>query len=168
MQFEQLVSGLCRRVVRREQSVERQLAPRAVATPIDPDGSAIPLEWKATVQVGSPAFQKTDKTPAGSLCVTAEDQCVASWRTQVLLEPGQYRFSGRVKVTDLESAEGDPKSGASLRVSRRNPPRRLSGTTDWTTLSCDFQVQDHPSPVELVCEFRGIKGKACFDRDSLQ
>ncbi len=163
--YEQLVAGFCRQIARRKQFLERALVVRAPAVAFNPARNAPLPEWRPIIHVGTPALQKSDGDRL--LCIETDANCVASWRTQVLLGPGQYRFSGRLKTSQVGVAADNPKAGASLRISRQIPGRRVVTDTDWTSLSCDFEVEDN-SPVELVCELRALKGEVCFDRDSLK
>jgi hypothetical protein len=75
----------------------------------------------------------------------------SSWRTRVVLGPGKYQFLGRVRVTGVTVEDGDPRSGAGLRISKAMP-RKLTGTSDWKEISYSFNVADRARPVELVCE----------------
>jgi hypothetical protein len=165
MGYEQLVSGFCRQIARRRQFLERELMTRPVPIAFDPRGNAPLPEWKPVIHIGSPQLQKNQGDHL--LCMVVEANSVGSWRTQILLKPGRYRFSGRVKASNLDLPTDDPKAGISLRISRQNPERRIKTGTDWTNLTCDFEVQDNSS-VELICEFRGLKGDICFDQESLQ
>jgi hypothetical protein len=160
-----VVAGFCRQIALRRRFLERALVVRALPVAFDPANKHPLPNWTPIIHVGTPALRKNE--PDLALCITADENCVASWRTQVLLQPGQYRFSGRVRTANLEVAPNDPRAGACLRVSRQNPDGRIITNTDWTSLNCDFEVQENSS-VELVCEFRGLQGEVCFDRESLR
>lgn len=161
---EQLAAGFSRQIARRRQFLEREFVARPAPIAFDPSRNAPLPEWRPIIHIGNPQLGKND---GGRLCIVADANCVASWRSQVLLKPGRYRFSGAVRANSLAVGTDDPKAGISLRISRQNPDQRIRTDTDWTNLNCDFEVEDN-SPVELVCEFRGLKGEVCFDRNSLK
>jgi len=81
-----------------------------------------------------------------------------SWRTSVLLEPGQYQFIGKAR------AEG---GGVGLRASYRGGGRIIKPAPEWTSLAYDFDMMA-TEYVELVAEFSGDKGSARFDEDSFK
>jgi hypothetical protein len=84
-----------------------------------------------------------------------------SWRTSVLLEPGEYQFIGKART---EEAEG---GGVGLRASYRPRGRRINGAPEWTNLTYDFSMTA-AEYIELVAEFSGGKGNARFDEDSFK
>ncbi len=43
----------------------------------------------------------------------------------------------------------------------------LTGTSDWQTVSLEFEVREDLRDVELILELRARTGTAWFDRDSL-
>ena len=160
------VASLCRRIAQRHRFLENELAVRGLRLAFSPEGVAPLPDWKPISHRGSPELERVDQ--GRFLCILANEDSVASWRTAVRLDPGQYRFAGRVQAADLEVPSEDTKGGVTLRISRQIPPRRITADCDWTTLNCDFEVLDESSPVELICEFRGLKGQVCFDRQSLK
>ena len=64
------------------------------------------------------------------------------WRKRVVLAPGTYQFTGRVRVVDVTVQPGDQRAGAGLRISRGPMQGRLTGTTDWTEATYEFQVDE--------------------------
>ena len=88
----------------------------------------------------------------------------------MLLEPGRYRFEGRLRSDSIVGLSDRKGAAAGLRVSgSRNPrPNRLEGSSGWTTLSYSFQVEDPLERVVLVCELRATQGKVWFDLGSLK
>jgi len=81
-----------------------------------------------------------------------------SWRTSVLLDPGEYQFIGKAR------AEG---GDIGLRASYRRRGRTINGAPEWTNLTYDFSMTT-TEYVELVAEFLGSKGSARFDEDSFR
>jgi hypothetical protein len=164
---ERAVQGLLDRITRRDQSVREQLA--GLATPVNfGPTSTIPLtRWDSKRDAGNPSFNRVT-VGLDTFQITAEGgQAYGSWRMLVLLEPGEYRFEGRVKTQDLEFGPQITRGGVSLRVSGdRNPPTHAT-LPDWTTLSYDFTTRGLED-IELVCELRASSGWAWFDAKSLK
>ena len=158
------------RISARAKSVERQFSRPNKPLQFDQAGKAIPTGWRAKVDVGSPVFtEEVDANKKSQLHFQTAEATVCSWRTQVLLESGVYRFSGKVRTRGVTTNPNDPRSrGAALRLSGRGGGQPLSGDHAWTEMSFDFPVTDSPGAVELVCEFRAGKGEVWFDADSLR
>jgi hypothetical protein len=92
------------------------------------------------------------------------DFAVGSWRTSMLLEPGEYQFVGHALTDETDAESG---SGVILRVSFARNLRPVSVGPEGTTLTHDFTVESLQY-VELVCELRARQGSAFFDADSLK
>jgi hypothetical protein len=105
-----------------------------------------------------------------SLCIRANGPGPGTWRTRILLEKGRYRFVGTVRTTGIENLGGGKNKGAALRVLgvRGAQPGYVIGNADWTPLSLEFEVVPPTHEVELLCEFRGVRGVAWFALDSLR
>jgi hypothetical protein len=162
-----VVQALLERIIRRDQSIREQLA--GLATPVDFGArGTIPLtRWDSKRDSGNPSFNRVT-VPLDIFQITAEGgQAYGSWRMLVLLEPGDYRFEGRVKTQDLEFGPAITRGGVCLRVSGdRTAPTRTE-VSDWTTLSYDFTTRGLED-VELVCELRASSGWAWFEAKSLK
>jgi spore coat protein H len=173
------VENLVSHVRQRIQSVKEQLADGSglFGAPLefDAQGVARLTGWKPRGDRGSPELvideQDSESGVAGARRILriqagAEDGCVASWRTKVLLAPGSYRFSGRIRtkgLAGLESDAGDRPSGAALRISGQHPRKgQILEDSDWRAFTFDFRVDsdgarqegvekeagDAPAPVE--------------------
>jgi spore coat protein CotH len=102
------------------------------------------------------------------LRIEAGPSTASSWRTQVLLEPGRYRFEGRVRVVGFKPLPFGKHQGASLRVLGR--PVMSEFVTDgasWRSAAVEFEVGSDRETSELVCEFRASGGEVWFDLGSL-
>ncbi len=166
--FEQRLNSVCRRVARREEFLRAELLRPDLSLTFGASGTA-PLEaWKPNVLSGKAGMETHLNTKPAQLCITINEQSSASWRSEATLPAGNYRFMGRVKISGVEIAEGDERGGACLRISRRTVSRRFVGTRDWTEVAFDFEVENPRTPLEFVCELRGVKGEACFDLHSLR
>jgi len=170
-QHEHEVSALNRRIVRRVESLRQQLGDPPTAVVFDGSGVVRLSGWKSKVDSGSPSFKTLNEAQGKELLhiSASSGRSVGSWRTRVILDKGRYRLEGKVRVEGVEIDPADPRgSGVCVRISRGRPPKRLSGTSGWTNLPCEFDVQEGMSHVELVCELRALKGEAWFDAASLK
>jgi hypothetical protein len=117
------------------------------------------IQWDSGAK---PSFASGTNDGARWLEIKApEEPGSGSWRTSVLLAPGQYQFVGRVRT---QGAEG---GGVGLRASYHQRGRLISSALEWTNLTYEFSLTGTEF-VELVAEFLGIKGSARFDADSLK
>jgi hypothetical protein len=98
-------------------------------------------------------------------------RCTASWRTRVLLPPGQYVFTGRIRtagVTPLGTDVATKGVGAGIRQSRHQVRQHgFVGDNEWQTVEYPFTVAEEQTDVSLLCELRAEKGEAWFDLSSL-
>ena len=167
--YQNQVAGFARRIQQRANSLERQLLPPSFAA--GPEGAGIlPLPaWEPKIEMGNPVLtREREKEGKTLLHIATTENCSGSWRTKVLLDGGQYRLEGRVRLQGVKLDAEDPKAGAGLRISRRKPGRKLSGDMEWTTTAFDFEVRQDHMDVELVCELRAVQGQAWFDLGSLR
>jgi CotH kinase protein len=109
--------------------------------------------------------------PAGvrSLWLRAEGVTSAAWTTTVRLNPGNYRFQGRICVSGVVPLDFGVHHGAALRVlgkAERSPV--IVGDGKWREVFVDFRVADASADLSLLCELRGRAGQAWFDVGSLQ
>jgi len=161
------VQALIDRIIRREQSVREQLA--GLATPVQFGPSAsIPLtRCESKGDSGRPSFNRIN-APFDTLQITARDgQSYGTWRMLVLLEPGAYRFEGRMKTGDLEFNSEVTRPGVCLRISGDRAAPMSRAVPEWTTIRYDFTTKGLED-VELVCEMRASSGWAWFDASSLK
>jgi hypothetical protein len=162
------VAVLCERIAQRAQSVRRQ-----VSTPTGPlkfgsAGVAALHGWRAKTDVGNPAFSEVPDKDGKKLRISAPQGGIGSWRLGVSLEPGHYRFEGRVRTSGVVPNPGDAYPGVCLRISGQRISQRLVGTSDWKNVVCEFDVDDAVTEVVLVAELRAARGEAWFDANSLR
>jgi spore coat protein H len=162
--WEQHVSGLRDRIVARLQNVSDQLA--ALDHPLKFDGKAAKLGgWKSQVDAGRPQC-----TQAGDILKIKQSGSgagMASWRTRAVLDPGKYRFEGKVKVLEVLPT-GRTDVGAMLRISGARIVPQVRGASDWRLVGHDFQIEFPSDQVELVCELTCLVGEAWFDASSMR
>jgi len=93
----------------------------------------------------------------------------ASWRKNLALTPGKYRFEARVRTVGVEPAPGPNGEGAGVRISggaTRDAENAAKGDVPWKTVGYQFTAPG--GEVVLVAELRAAKGEAWFDKDSFQ
>jgi hypothetical protein len=97
-------------------------------------------------------------------------RCIASWRRNVLLEKGKYRFTATVSIRDVAplTEEGAPGASAGLRISGANRDNPLAGSASLKALEFEFEVAEEMRDVELVAELRASKGRATFQVNSMK
>lgn len=165
------VSGLLERLTARAENLREQCnRPEPRPLEFDAKGKA-PLEgWVDRGESGQGQLEKLEEKGKPNLLSIQSgegDSTIASWRTTVLLSPGQYRFAGLVKTKDVKGLDDDRGTGAGLRISGEKRDNKKVGTGAWSELAYEFSI-DQQREVELVAELRASKGQAWFDADSLR
>lgn len=160
-------NAFCSRVERRIASVRQQLADATMPLEFNAAGEAMLSGWRPSREAGNPGFPRSSRETE-TLRVSVEGgYAYGSWRTFALLEPGHYKFTGRVRTQNLATNNGVTRGGVSLRISGEREPVMIVDAPDWRTLHYEFDVNGLLD-IELVCEFRASRGSAEFDRTSLQ
>ncbi len=160
-----------KRVVARWQYITNKFyGPPPIQLAFDSAGVARLRGWsKATEKNSKPALH--ERGVEGSrhvLHISATNgPSIASWRTRVALEPGQYIFEGDVRGVGIFAHTNQNDLGAGLRISGGHRTNDfILGDTPWSRLRYNFTVATEE--VELVCELRAKEGDAWFDEDSLR
>jgi spore coat protein H len=170
--FTSQAAALKTRIVNRALRLEWPLAIlNGTASPLrfSNDLGCLP-KWYAESWRGGTRVERTkDAEGKSSLWISATRAAVASWRTQVLLDPGRYRFEGLAHCAGVEILPRRKGGGAALAVSasRQYASGLLKGDAAWQKLSCEFEVAAREE-VELACELRAQKGEVWFEESSLQ
>jgi spore coat protein H len=127
------------------------------------DGYGRPPSWRDEPDRGDALLERVVFDGRNSLRIQAQNERTrASWRGQVYLQRGWYRFEGLAR-TDLASGS------ARLRISGDTRSVGLGGTAGtWRPLAHDFEVRDPAIDVELVCELNATRGGVWFDLESLR
>ena len=152
------------RITLRAQRVGEQLAgippaPLRLGT----DGTAQPEGWREEFDRGEPVMDRPEADGKATLHVQARGgRSRASWRAQVCLAQGRYRFEGLLRT------EGVTGGSVGLRISGDTTNRRINGTTAWRAMAHEFEVKDPIADVEVVCEFHALQGEVWFDLNSLK
>jgi hypothetical protein len=129
-----------------------------------------PSLWKAGGAQGPAELSRTECAEGlAALRVSARAASAASWRADVLLPKGKYRFEGRLRVEHFAPLPFGKNHGADLRVAgAERGPREVSAPRDWSLRNAEFEVGPEQTRVQLVCEYRACGGEAWFDLNSLR
>lgn len=168
-QLDEAIADLRTRWRERLEWVRSQLAP-AASTPEWIDGRRGLQGWRIE---GLPKGGRGDVVDGPervrALRIEAEGMTSAAWVTTVRLNPGNYRFQGRICVSGVVPLEFGVHHGAALRVlgkMERSPG--IVGDGKWREVFVHFRVADIPADLSVLCELRGRAGQAWFDVESLQ
>jgi hypothetical protein len=132
-------------------------------TKFDADGSARLTGWRDESDRGEPLMDQPEFDGRRTLHIrVAGGRSRGSWRTQVYLTRGHYRFEGMGRCDGLISGS------AGLRISGGQRNTGIGGTSPWRMLSHEFEVKDDGMDVEFVCDFYGMAGEVWFDVDSFR
>jgi hypothetical protein len=106
----------------------------------------------------------------GKACLhlRADGETNLSWRKQLSLEAGHYRFEARVRTHAVDPVKTDSGEGVGLRISgaNRTDKNAAAGDTPWRPVAYEFETDG--GDVVLVAELRATKGDAWFDKGSLR
>jgi hypothetical protein len=95
----------------------------------------------------------------------------ASWRADILLPQGNYRFEALAKVSGVVSLMNTNKGGgAGIRYSGIRKPRenKLDRDSTWEKLDYEFDVKVEEQEIQLLCELRATAGEVWFDANSFR
>jgi hypothetical protein len=158
---------LCERIAARLQSVREQVQQANTPLQFESNHSARLVNWRSSRDAGSPAFNRRDDTQENLLISANRGYAYGSWRTQVLLEAGEYEFTGRLRAEDLQFDDNVTLGGVTLRASGDRAPKMLTEAPDWTAFTYSFSVAGL-TDIELLCELRASRGRVWFEADSLK
>jgi hypothetical protein len=161
------VNNLRQQVIGRVHGV-RQLLEQPEPQPLQFESGVAKLpSWRMHNLQGAATLDKVADNGIKTLHIRVDQPVSPSWRTRVLLDPGVYRFEGRIKTAGVAGYESSRGQGAGLRISGSRRPSRLIGDADWKTVTYDFGIPGIQE-VELVCELTALRGEAWFDIASLK
>jgi hypothetical protein len=112
--------------------------------------------------------EDVDGVPGYGVVRDAFGDHASSWRRQLLLPRGRYRFVARVRTEGVIPIPDDQAGGAGIRLAGTGRADEVVGTTPWRTLVQEFVVREDQRLVELILELRARRGRAWFDRESLR
>ncbi len=131
---------------------------------LDAQGIGIPVAWNEEPMRGNPIFDRVQHEGKKTLHLRAPNELSrGSWRSQMILSPGYYRFEGLVRTEALAGGVARVRiSGNSSGVGG------IAGSSPWQLLGHNFMVTSDAMDVELVCEMTASQGEVWFDLDSLR
>jgi hypothetical protein len=156
---ERTAASIRERIELRDVRVAGQLAGiEPPQTKFDADGTARLSGWRDENDRGEATMDQPEYDGRRTLHIRAGGgRTRGSWRTQVYLARGRYRFEGMARTEGLTSGS------AGLRISGGQRETGVGGTTPWRGLSHEFEVVDAAMDVEFVCDFYGMAGEVWFD-----
>lgn len=165
--FDGRVNDLKNRIGGRAQAIKSQFPPEPIA--FNADGWALTEDWAARPQ-GDAKLEIIERDGKKLLSFTPGpgNQIQASFRTKVRLARGKYHFDAQVKTNGVMAAPDDKGFGAGVRLSGSPRKNSITGTTNWQTVSHDFEITQDLQEVELVAELRSNAGSAEFDLASMR
>jgi spore coat protein H len=168
--FQNQANGLKERLSARAKNLVEQNAvvePRPLK--FDASGVAVINKWE---KQSESADAKLDVRAGESkaLCIACgpSGNCIASWRSKVILPAGKYRFEATAQGDKIKGNKDSQGHGAGIRLSGNNRSNHLEGTSGWQPLVHEFTISQPQQEVELVAELRAQAGKVSFQEGSLK
>ena len=154
------------RVVNRVMAIGKQFGD--MPKPFDWQGNVAKLGPKQWRNEGGGAFGELVIDGQKCMHIRADGSAAASFRRNVMLEPGRYRFEAHIKVANVDGPGDSSGEGAGLRISggTRNGVNGLKGNSQWQKVGFEFDCTG--SDIVLVAELRAPKGEAWFQTESMQ
>ena len=159
---------LQKRIQLRAENVANQLA-GVPPVPLKFDASGVAMlnttnQWRDEPDRGEPLIDLVKLDGKDTLHIQSRNERTrASWRAQVYLTRGWYRFEGLARTGALTGGS------ARLRISGDTRSVGLSGSSPaWRPLAHVFEVQETGMDVEFVCELNAVQGEVWFDVGSLR
>lgn len=194
IQHNRAVAKLNRLISQRAVEIDQQLESLKSFHKIAVNETVPIAGWEPLVVTGNP---KLDQSTNG-LHIQAPKDAAGAWCALVWLEEGTYTLQGRIKTSGVVSNRRDSLKGAGLRVystrkqaaglnwswfpfhesydyehrGEMSLPKkctaRLSGETEWTDFTYEFQLRQPLADLEILCELYANEGEAWFDPKSLK
>lgn len=164
--YQNQINGARDRVVNRVIAIGKQFGD--MPKPFDWQGNVAKLGPKQWRNEGGGAFGELVIDGQKCLHIRSDGSAAASWRRNVALQPGRYRFEAHVKVANVDGPGDSSGEGAGLRISggTRNGVNGLKGNSQWQQIG--FEFDSTGNDIVLIAELRAPKGEAWFQTDSMQ
>lgn len=165
------VAELKERLVQRAAALPRLIAAGPPEPVVVTAEAGYPLvDWHPAPGVEDVTMEEVDREGVRCYSIVREafGDHASSWRCQMLLPRGRYRFVARVRTEGVIPVPDDQAAGAGIRLAGTGRADELVGTAAWRELSQEIDVADDRRPVELILELRARSGRAWFDRESLR
>lgn len=139
------------------------------AIPMQP-GQTIPLvQWEPWSEIPQTQLSKTTNTQ-GQAVLRIQSQSRAtygSWRTRVILPPGNYRFDAAARLAQVKVWEGARDPGVGIRMVPARRGRGAEGSADKEPFQFQFHLT-RTNEVFLVAEMAAHSGAVEFLLESLR
>jgi spore coat protein H len=167
-QYEPNIVNARNRIAERLKQVRMQIEkPRVVNTLLAKGIAELKTgEWSA--QAANAESKEIQEDGRACLYLQAKGEATASWRLNLNVPPGKFRFEARVKTRGVDPLPSDVGEGAGLRVSggSRQGQKSLKGDAAWEVLS--YEIDSPGRDYALVAELRAKAGEMWIDRESLR
>lgn len=132
------------------------------------NGTATLLQWRRAND-STAAQMALLSGPSPDLHIQSGPRTAAAWTSVAVLDPGRYRFEGRIRTAGVKSLPFGRNHGAALSVAGPGQAKSpgILGTTNGVDLALDFQLSSRQQ-VTFACELRASAGEAWFSVPSLQ
>ena len=169
---DELVADLKRRLIARADHLRQQIAaPDSPLQPFDDRNAATPADWWPEVETDGAIADEVDLDDgrkALHIQAGAGQPCVASWRTRVLLGPGDYSIRAQIRTEDVVKLDDSDRAGVGVGRSGVGRDQHRLGTIAAEELTCSFHVPPDRRQVVLVLELRARSGQVWFPRESIR
>ena len=189
---------LIRLIVARAQDVDAQLAGARSFAPLALDATMSLTNWTKLRESGSVTFNEVTSAPFTLRVQANNVASLGVWTTTVWLEEGRYRIEGRIKTLGVRSdgrgdggagfrvwssrketrgaswswfpyaSNHDPRLGGLIPVLTNAPQQRLTGDTEWTNVTHEFELRQPMADLQIQCALQASAGAAWFDLSSLK
>ena len=162
-------ADLCQRMVSRSEFLAAELAGLKAPSPSFDSAEIAKLSgWQPESDWVYSRVEKQFEAGKETLYLNANNgDCNTSWRLEISLPPGKYRFEGLVRTAQIHARGSQTGSGAGLRILGNQRGVGVEATRRWTAISHSFAVDEGSGPIQLLCELRATFGEAWFDSGSL-
>ena len=166
-QFDARAQDFKNRVAGRVLAIKSQFPPEPIA--FNAEDWALVEDWVARPQGDAMLdIKESNGKKVLSFLPGPSNQIQASFRTKVRLARGRYHFDAKLKTSGVMAAAEEKGYGAGLRISGGTRKNSVIGTTDWQTVSHEFEIMQDLQEIELVAELRSSAGSAEYDLGSLR
>jgi hypothetical protein len=158
------------RIKERRTSLDLQLNQSELKLVTFSQGAITLQGWTMSEPPSTGSMEKCNSLDGiAALHIQTRTEAATSWRTQVVLNRGQYRFEGKARVSGVKPLPFGVHQGAGLRVAgSTRQSENLVGDTSWRLLLAEFRIEADNTVAELICELRASAGEAWFDLNSLK
>ena len=167
-QHEGQIAGPRDRLAERMKQVRLQIEKPRVVNALAAKGIAELKTGEWSPQVANAESKEVQEDGRACLYLQAKGEANASWRLNLNVPAGKFRFEARIKTRGVEAMTSEVGEGAGLRVSgsSRAGQKSLKGDSAWEVLS--YEIDSPGRDFALVAELRARAGEMWIERESLR